>query len=140
VRRRDAHRRRHHSLRHGVRPDALIGQSRLHFDASVGQQSHAHLRPAVADVARAQPDSEPLTHRPRPLAQLRAQTLQYWRALWHVQRINALMRIVSQQLSSLETLPPQHFAAFRGYLGTSSGSQSIQFRAVEAAPPAMLLV
>jgi tryptophan 2,3-dioxygenase len=55
------------------------------------------------------------------------------RALWHVQRINALMRIVSQQLSSLDTLPPQHFAAFRGYLGTSSGSQSVQFRAIEAA-------
>ena len=55
------------------------------------------------------------------------------RALWHVQRINVLMRIVSQQLSSLTTLPPQHFAAFRGYLGTSSGAQSIQFRAVEAA-------
>lgn len=55
------------------------------------------------------------------------------RSLWHVQRINALMRIVSQQLSSLDTLPPQHFAAFRGYLGTSSGSQSVQFRAIEAA-------
>ena len=55
------------------------------------------------------------------------------RALWHVQRINVLMRIVSQQLSSLSTLPPQHFAAFRGYLGTSSGSQSVQFRAIEAA-------
>jgi tryptophan 2,3-dioxygenase len=54
-------------------------------------------------------------------------------ALWHVQRLNALMRIVSAQLSSLETLPPQHFAQFRGYLGTSSGSQSIQFRAIEAA-------
>jgi tryptophan 2,3-dioxygenase len=55
------------------------------------------------------------------------------RALWHIQRINTLMRIVSQQLSSLATLPPQHFAAFRGYLGTSSGSQSVQFRALEAA-------
>jgi tryptophan 2,3-dioxygenase len=55
------------------------------------------------------------------------------RALWHVQRINVLMRIVSQQLSSLSTLPPQHFAAFRSYLGTSSGSQSVQFRAIEAA-------
>lgn len=55
------------------------------------------------------------------------------RALWHVQRINALMRIVSQQLSSLDTLPPQHFAEFRSYLGTSSGSQSVQFRALEAA-------
>ena len=55
------------------------------------------------------------------------------KALWHIQRINTLMRIVSQQLSSLATLPPQHFAAFRGYLGSSSGSQSVQFRALEAA-------
>jgi tryptophan 2,3-dioxygenase len=54
-------------------------------------------------------------------------------ALWRLQRINALMRIVSAQLSSLETLPPQHFAQFRTFLGTSSGSQSAQFRAIEAA-------
>ena len=53
-------------------------------------------------------------------------------ALWRLQRVNALMRIVSAQLSSLETLPPQHFAQFRSYLGTSSGSQSVQFRAIEA--------
>lgn len=53
-------------------------------------------------------------------------------ALFRVERINALMRIVSGQLAALETLPPQHFAQFRGYLGTSSGSQSIQFRAIEA--------
>jgi tryptophan 2,3-dioxygenase len=55
------------------------------------------------------------------------------RALWHMGRLNALMRIVSGQLDSLETLPPQHFAEFRGYLGASSGSQSVQFRAIEAA-------
>ena len=54
-------------------------------------------------------------------------------ALWQLQRINGLMRIVSAQLSSLALLPPQHFAEFRANLGTSSGSQSIQFRAVEAA-------
>jgi tryptophan 2,3-dioxygenase len=54
-------------------------------------------------------------------------------ALWRIQRVNALMRIVSEQLSSLEALPPQHFAQFRTYLGSSSGSQSIQFRAIEAA-------
>ena len=53
-------------------------------------------------------------------------------ALFRMGRINALMRIVSAQLSALETLPPQHFAEFRGYLGSSSGSQSIQFRAIEA--------
>jgi tryptophan 2,3-dioxygenase len=55
------------------------------------------------------------------------------RALWYVGRINALMRIVSAQLSALDSLPPHHFAEFRGYLGTSSGSQSVQFRAIEAA-------
>jgi len=54
-------------------------------------------------------------------------------ALFRMGRINALMRIVSAQLSALETLPPQHFAQFRGYLGSSSGSQSVQFRAIEAA-------
>jgi tryptophan 2,3-dioxygenase len=55
------------------------------------------------------------------------------RALWAMGRLNALMRIVSAQLDALETLPPQHFAQFRGYLGASSGSQSVQFRAIEAA-------
>lgn len=54
-------------------------------------------------------------------------------SLWHVQRLNGLVRIVSAQLSSLETLPPQHFAQFRRFLGTSSGQQSVQFRAIEAA-------
>ena len=54
-------------------------------------------------------------------------------ALFRMGRINALMRIVSAQLSALETLPPQHFAEFRQHLGTSSGSQSVQFRAIEAA-------
>jgi tryptophan 2,3-dioxygenase len=53
-------------------------------------------------------------------------------ALLAVRRVNALVRIVSAQLSALETLPPQHFAQFRSYLGTSSGSQSEQFRAIEA--------
>jgi len=54
-------------------------------------------------------------------------------ALWQLRRVNGLMRIVSGQLSSLALLPPQHFAAFRANLGTSSGSQSVQFRAIEAA-------
>ncbi|HXI99186.1 MAG TPA: tryptophan 2,3-dioxygenase family protein [Gemmatimonadaceae bacterium] len=53
-------------------------------------------------------------------------------ALSSVRRVNALVRIVTGQLSALETLPPQRFAQFRGYLGTSSGSQSVQFRAIEA--------
>jgi tryptophan 2,3-dioxygenase len=54
-------------------------------------------------------------------------------ALTAVTRLNALMGIVASQLGALETLPPQRFAEFRGYLGSSSGSQSVQFRAIEAA-------
>jgi tryptophan 2,3-dioxygenase len=54
-------------------------------------------------------------------------------ALFRMGRLNALMRIVSAQLSALDTLPPQHFAAFRAKLGSSSGSQSVQFRTIEAA-------
>ena len=54
-------------------------------------------------------------------------------SLFRIGRVNALMRIMSAQLSALDTLPPQHFAEFRGHLGTSSGSQSVQFRAIEAA-------
>jgi len=53
-------------------------------------------------------------------------------ALWRLNRINSLMRIVSAQLAALDTLPPQRFREFRGYLGSSSGSQSDQFRAIEA--------
>ena len=54
------------------------------------------------------------------------------RALLAVQRVNVLTEIVAQQLGALDTLPPQRFAQFRGYLGSSSGSQSAQFRAIEA--------
>ena len=53
-------------------------------------------------------------------------------AVTAIKRVNALVRIVTGQLSALETLPPQRFAQFRGYLGSSSGSQSVQFRAIEA--------
>ena len=53
-------------------------------------------------------------------------------ALQAIKRINGLVSIVTHQLSALDTLPPQRFAQFRGYLGTSSGSQSAQFRAIEA--------
>ena len=53
-------------------------------------------------------------------------------ALASTRRLNALARIIAAQLSALDTLPPQHFAQFRGYLGTASGGQSAQFRAIEA--------
>ena len=53
-------------------------------------------------------------------------------ALHTMRRVNALVRIVAGQLAALDTLPPQRFAQFRGYLGSSSGGQSAQFRAIEA--------
>ena len=53
-------------------------------------------------------------------------------ALTTMQRINTLVELVAHELSALDTLPPQRFMQFRGYLGNSSGSQSAQFRAIEA--------
>jgi len=54
-----------------------------------------------------------------------------WAANDTLMRLNGVMRIVTGQLHALDTLPPQRFAQFRGQLGTSSGSQSAQFRAIE---------
>lgn len=54
------------------------------------------------------------------------------RAIWHLQRINTLMRIVAEQLAALDTLPPQRFLQFRNFLGSSSGQQSMQFRVIGA--------
>src|ERR1044072_5640817 len=51
-------------------------------------------------------------------------------ALWQLQRINGMMRIVSAQLSSLALLPPQHFAALRANLGSARGPQPAEFRAL----------
>lgn len=53
-------------------------------------------------------------------------------ALTSMQRINTLVELVAHELSALDTLPPQRFLQFRGNLGSSSGSQSAQFRAIEA--------
>lgn len=52
-------------------------------------------------------------------------------SLESLDRVNGLMRIVTAQLHALETLSPRRFAQFRTGLGTSSGSQSVQFRAIE---------
>ncbi|HET7584075.1 MAG TPA: tryptophan 2,3-dioxygenase family protein [Gemmatimonadaceae bacterium] len=54
-------------------------------------------------------------------------------ALFVLRRVNSLVQVVTAQLAALDTLPPQRFAEFRGLLGSSSGSQSVQFRAIEAA-------
>ncbi len=64
------------------------------------------------------------------IAQLEAGEVQS--SLTSMQRINTLVELVAHELSALDTLPPQRFLQFRGYLGSSSGSQSAQFRAIEA--------
>ncbi|HWG34383.1 MAG TPA: tryptophan 2,3-dioxygenase family protein [Gemmatimonadaceae bacterium] len=52
-------------------------------------------------------------------------------AVESVGRVNGLMRIVTAQLHALDTLSPQGFSQFRHNLGTSTGGQSAQFRAIE---------
>ena len=46
-------------------------------------------------------------------------------------RVNTSMDAVTMGLRSLQTLPPWSLHEFRGYLGTSSGLQSVQFREIE---------
>lgn len=52
-------------------------------------------------------------------------------AVESVSRVIGLMRIVTSQLHALDTLSPHGFSQFRGNLGTSTGGQSAQFRAIE---------
>ncbi len=46
-------------------------------------------------------------------------------------RVKHIQRTLTEQWSVLATLTPSEYAEFRGYLGTSSGFQSYQYRAVE---------
>ena len=47
-------------------------------------------------------------------------------------RIRTIMKVCVTQIDILETMTPLQFNAFRGYLSSSSGFQSAQFRKVEA--------
>jgi tryptophan 2,3-dioxygenase len=47
-------------------------------------------------------------------------------------RIRTIMKVCVAQIDILETMTPLQFNAFRGYLSSSSGFQSAQFRMVEA--------
>ena len=47
-------------------------------------------------------------------------------------RIRTIMKVCVAQVDILETMTPLQFNAFRGYLASSSGFQSSQFRKVEA--------
>jgi tryptophan 2,3-dioxygenase len=52
-------------------------------------------------------------------------------ALLALKRMVAVQRVLNGQVEVLETMTPAGFAAFRDYLGTASGFQSVQFRELE---------
>jgi tryptophan 2,3-dioxygenase len=52
-------------------------------------------------------------------------------ALKGLARVKHIQRQLTEQWSVLATLTPSEYAQFRGFLGTSSGFQSYQYRAVE---------
>ncbi|MEV7619808.1 tryptophan 2,3-dioxygenase [Microbacterium sp. NPDC089321] len=54
-------------------------------------------------------------------------------ALKHIARVKHIQEVLTQQWSVLATLTPTEYAEFRGALGSSSGFQSVQYRAVEFA-------
>ncbi|MBO9624943.1 MAG: tryptophan 2,3-dioxygenase [Microbacterium sp.] len=54
-------------------------------------------------------------------------------ALKRVARVKKIQDVMTQQWSVLATLTPTEYAQFRGALGSSSGFQSVQYRAVEFA-------
>lgn len=53
------------------------------------------------------------------------------KALKCLARVKAIQRTLTEQWSVLGTLTPREYAQFRGALGSSSGFQSFQYRAVE---------
>ena len=52
-------------------------------------------------------------------------------ALKGLSRVKHILRTITEQWSVLATLTPSEYAQFRGVLGSSSGFQSYQYRAVE---------
>jgi tryptophan 2,3-dioxygenase len=55
----------------------------------------------------------------------------FGRALALLGRVNHTLEHALDQMRSLHTLPPWDLHQFRSYLGTASGSQSVQFRELE---------
>ncbi|MFK0006176.1 tryptophan 2,3-dioxygenase [Paenarthrobacter sp. NPDC090520] len=56
---------------------------------------------------------------------------QLGKALKCIARVKAIQRTMTEQWSVLGTLTPREYAQFRGFLGSSSGFQSYQYRGVE---------
>ena len=53
-------------------------------------------------------------------------------ALKAIARVKAIQRTLTEQWSVLATMTPTEYAAFRGFLGPSSGFQSVQYKEMEA--------
>jgi tryptophan 2,3-dioxygenase len=53
-------------------------------------------------------------------------------ALEHLRRVADILRVLHEHVGVLDKLPAACFAAFRPYLGTASGAQSMHFRALDA--------
>ena len=53
------------------------------------------------------------------------------KALKCLARVKHIQKTLTEQWSVLATLTPREYAQFRGFLGSSSGFQSFQYRAVE---------
>jgi tryptophan 2,3-dioxygenase len=53
-------------------------------------------------------------------------------ALEHLRRVADILRVLNEHVAVLDRLPAACFAAFRPYLGTASGAQSLHFRALDA--------
>ena len=52
-------------------------------------------------------------------------------AVFRLRRVNAILRAQIAQMGTLHLLDPEAFREFRGHLGSASGAQSAQFRAIE---------
>ena len=49
----------------------------------------------------------------------------------YLKRVQAIERMLIEHLSIIESMSPQDFLQFRGYLSPASGFQSVQFREIE---------
>ncbi len=52
-------------------------------------------------------------------------------AVWLFRRVNAIAKLLIQQIHILESMSPLDFLEFRGKLNPASGFQSVQFREIE---------
>lgn len=54
-----------------------------------------------------------------------------YQAIRTIERVNKIIKLLTESWSVIETMRPKDFLAFRHYLGSASGAQSFQYRAIE---------